>query len=346
MSIYRVLGTSVLTKEQFHVKAAEVAKRAALNEANIAGFTSIGLGKPMTIQIRHVYTGQFPKQSFFAKNKDMLVVSAMKDVVIFNAATRAVNFLRKGVGAGANFDSPQATDQGTPLVWYTPAVTSSSTILTFEIVFDEFPDEILSKISGAISGLAGIPIFLPANGYLLLASTVVKLAAGLGQGLFDGKPVFTATETIDFDTPGAPIAEAEFRIICGPTLDAGDFKFVPKRGLVDANDKVYDGPEAYIVISLDGKKRDELNDFAATMASSALLQKFYNVKDGTETAIDTAVEAMKLFNDSKFRAQVDAMDRKLVGVDPASEQGKELVEKRNALAANILSDVLKPTQLA
>src|SRR5205823_2086794 len=126
----------------------------------------IGLNKPLTVQIRHVYSGQFPKQSFFSKNKDMLVTSAMKDVAVFNAQPRAVNFLRKSVGAKSNFDSPDATAQGTPLVCYSPAVTSSSTILTLEIVFDEFPDELISKVSGAISSLAGVPLFLPASGYL------------------------------------------------------------------------------------------------------------------------------------------------------------------------------------
>src|SRR5262249_19215208 len=140
-----------------------------------------------------------------------------------------------------------------------------------EIVFDEFPDEILGKIPGAMGSLAGIPIFLPASGYLMLASTIVKLAGGLGQALFDGKPVFSATETIDFDTPGAAIAEAEFRIICNPILDASEFQFIPKRGLVDKNNNVYDGPEPYIVISLDGKKRDEWATFSSTMASAAIM---------------------------------------------------------------------------
>ena len=344
MAIYHVLGRTVLDKREYQLQAAEAAERAKFVEASTVGFTPIGIGLPLAVQIRHVYTGQFPKQSFFAKNKDMLVTSAMKDVAIFNAATRAVNILRKGVAAGAGFDTPQATEQGTPLIWYTPAVTSSSTILTLEIVFDEFPDEILSRISGAVSSLAGIPIFMPASGYLLMASTIVKLAGGLGQALFDGKPVFSATETIDFDTPGAPIAEAEFRIICSPGLDASEFRFIPKRGLVGQGDKVYDGPEPYVVISLDGKKREEWASFSATMASAAVMQKFYNVKDDTETAIDTVVEAMKLFNDFKFRSQVDALDKRIATVAAGSAELKELTQKRNALAANILTDVLQPTQ--
>jgi hypothetical protein len=342
MAIYHVLGDLVLTSSEFRMKAAEVGERAEIVEANIADFTQIGINRPLTVQIRHVYTGQFPKQRFLSGNKDMLVTSATKDVAVFNAASRAVNFLRKDVAANSGFDSPAATDQGTPLVWYTPAVTSSSTILTLEIIFDEFPNELVGKISTALSGLAGIPIFIPAAGYLLAAGTVVKLAGDLGQALFDGKPVFSATETIDFDTPGAIIAEAEFRIICNPDFDASQFRFIPKRGLVDSNGKVYDGAEPYVVISLDGKKRDEFASFGATMASSALMQKFYNIKDGTEAALDTVVEAMKLFNDSKFRAKVDAIDKKLAGIDLNSPEGKDLGEKRNAFAANILNDVMKP----
>jgi len=138
MAIYHVLGNSILTGTEFRVKATEVAERAKFAEANVAGFTEIGLNKPLTAQIRHVYTGQFPKHSFFSGTKDMLVTSAMKDVSVFNAASRAVNFLRKDVGANSGFDSPAATEQGTPLVWYTPAVTSSSTILTLEIVLMSF----------------------------------------------------------------------------------------------------------------------------------------------------------------------------------------------------------------
>jgi hypothetical protein len=43
---------------------------------------------------------------------------------------------------------------------------------------------------------------------------------------------------------------------------------------------------------------------------------------------------------------VDAVDRKLIGIDLDSDEGKALKEKRAALAANILSDVLKPKLLA
>src|SRR5690242_3277119 len=35
-----------------------------------AGFEPIDLGKPLAIEIRHIYTGQYPTPSFFQKTKD------------------------------------------------------------------------------------------------------------------------------------------------------------------------------------------------------------------------------------------------------------------------------------
>ena len=143
----------------------------------------------------------------------MLVTSAFKDMSVFSAAPRAVNFMRKGVSAFGSINSPAATEEGTPLVSYTPAVTSPSTILTLEIVFDQFPDQLFQTVSSALSSIGGIPLFLPANGYLMAASSVLKLAGNLGQALFDGSPVFSATETLDFNIPGGEDASADFRVV-------------------------------------------------------------------------------------------------------------------------------------
>lgn len=122
-------------------------------------FTPIGLNQPLAVMIRHVYTGEFPRKLLLGKRKDMLVTSAIKDVAVFNASARAVNFLRQNVAPNSGFSSPAATEQGTPLVFYTPAVISPSTILTLDITFDEFPDDVFNKVHSVISGLAGLPVF-------------------------------------------------------------------------------------------------------------------------------------------------------------------------------------------
>jgi hypothetical protein len=310
-------------------------------------FVPIGLNKPLTVQIRHVYTGKYPQAKFFSGRKDMLVTSAFKDATVFNSATRAVNFLKKDVGPRSPFNSPAATEQGTPLVSYTPAVISSSTILTLEIVFDQFPDELFTTVSSALASVGGIPLFIPASGYLMAASNILKLAGNLGHALFDGKPVFAATETLDFDVPGAQNATADFRVVCNPFFDPSTFKVDPKRGLIDPQtQQPYQGDEPYIILSLDGRTQEQYASFTPTAASAAVMERFFSVKEGSEAIVDTLVDALKLYNDSQFRAQADVVKKSLDAATPDSDQRKKLQERYNALVANILSDVLKPVSSA
>jgi hypothetical protein len=277
----------------------------------------------------------------------MVLTSAIKDITVYSAASRAVNFLRKAVPAASNFDSPKASEQGTPLVCYVPAVTSPSSILTLELVFDVFPDDFFAKLSSTFSGLAGIPIFLPAGGYLLAGSVLVKLLGDLGHALFDGKPAFDPNVSLDFDVPGAPPITADFRIVCNSDFDPTPFRFVPGKGLLDQGGKLYSGNSPYIVLSLDGREQSDFVNFTPTVASAALLKQFFDVQDGSSAVLDTFVDAMKLLNDSKFRTEADKVQAqidKLIagGADPNSDDVKNLQGRKKALAANILEDVLKP----
>ena len=88
-------------------------------------------------------------------------------------------------------------------------------------------------------------------------------------------------------------------------------------------------------------------NFTPSVASAALLKQFFDIQDGSSAVLDTFVDAMKLFNDSKFRAEADkaqAQIDKLIagGTDPNSDEVKNLQARKKALATNILQDVLKP----
>jgi hypothetical protein len=120
------------------------------------------------------------------------------------------------------------------------------------------------------------------------------------------------------------------------------FHFEPKRGLIDSSSQPYTGDEPYIVLSLDGKQRDEFSTFTPTAASAAVMEKFFNLKDGTETAIDTLVSAVQLYNDSKYRSQADSVKQKLDAAAAGSDEAKALQERYNPLLANIQNDALKP----
>ncbi|NOZ95391.1 MAG: hypothetical protein GXP47_11745 [Acidobacteria bacterium] len=307
-------------------------------------FEEVGPGKPLSVEIRHIYTGKFPKKGVFDATKDMLVTSAMKSLATFNAAPRAVNFMRKDVRAHYNLSNPAATEKGTPLIHYTPALTERNTVLTLEIGFDEFPDEIFDIVGGALTQAAGIPLFVAGSTHLLAAGAITRLLGKLGSRVFDRAPVFNATEPLTFLRPGDRPPQADFRLITEENADLTllqEFRAGPE-GLIDGNGKRYDGPLPYIVISLDGRVHDEYREFAPTAASAALLERFYSIRDGQEQTLGPLLDALKLYNDWSFRKKADALARDLEKLDSKSPEYKKKKAEHDALVANILSDLLRP----
>ena len=62
--------------------------------------------------------------------------------------------MRGKVAKNSNIKTVSATEKGTPLVFYTPALTEKNTNLTFEIIFDEFPKKVVDSIAGAFTTAA------------------------------------------------------------------------------------------------------------------------------------------------------------------------------------------------
>src|SRR5215213_2579755 len=59
-------------------------------------FQPIGLGLPLSVMVREVYTGKFPKSSFLGpKKEDMLLTSAIKSIATLDAKPRALNYIKK-----------------------------------------------------------------------------------------------------------------------------------------------------------------------------------------------------------------------------------------------------------
>ena len=79
------------------------------------------------------------------------------------------------------------------------------------------------------------------------------------------------------------------------------------------------------------------------MAGAAVLERFFNAREGAEVALDTVVSAMKLYNDWKFRDQAKGVKQKLDALsDKNSDEAKKLTERSQALLANILTEEMKP----
>jgi hypothetical protein len=312
----------------------------------VVPWTPIGPGKPLTVMIREIYTGEHPA-SFWGGNKDILVASAVKAISTFDAQPRAINFLERDVGPYSRLYRPKATNQGTPLVFYTPALVDNSLTLTMDVVFDKWDLNICNQIGNAFTAAAGVPIFLPYSIYMLAASAIVKLAGNAGEALFDGKPSFSATEGLDFQLPGGQQLLSGFMLVTQSDVDAIDPAFRNKYHVnnagqvVDAAGKQYKGSIPYIVICLDGAKNEQYSSWTPTAASAAVLGRFLGMNNGQSQPMNILVDAIRLYNDFTFRQKVDKLDKQ-IAVEKDASSITMLQQQREAAVKNIVEEILKP----
>jgi len=303
------------------------------------------MGKPLAIMIREVYTGRYPKK-IFGDRSDMLVTSAVKNSFTYDARPRAINYLTKGISPKKRLSRPSASDEGTPVVFYSPALVERSLTLDLTIVFDDFPKVVFEKFGGLMSTAAAIPVFLPYSTYLFSAGVVTNLIGSVGEMAFDCNADFSTSESIDIWLPGSVPVPSGFALISDDNVDRYDATFLEDYHVdgtgrvVDASGRPYAGDVPYIVVSLDGSPHDELSSFAPTAASAAVLSRFFGVADKQTESFELMAEGIKLYNDYTYRKQVDELDAKIASL-PEGEEKEALVKKRDALAKNILTDLLK-----
>ena len=359
MSTYHILGNELIGKAEFagrlsaqpkgglesketlegHPLAAAFASPSALESSPaVTQFVPIGIGKPLTILIREIYTGRNPTKGFLGStHKPMAVVTGLKDYSVYSASSRAVNFLQSNIGPRTRFTAPSTFSDGTNVVAYSPAVVTDSFHFTVEIAFDRFDGGLFELISKGLSAAAGIPLLMPAQGILLAAGGLIKIGAELAEGLADGKATFSITDTLDFNLPGVAPPSADFRVLCN--FDARGMRYDPGNGLTAADGSAYLGDEPYVVISLDGAPRKNLESFASTVATASVLKQFFNVQNGSEVSTKAVLEAMKLANDMKYRGQAEVIKTELAGA--AEARKADLQGQLDALNKNILTEALK-----
>jgi hypothetical protein len=338
MSLYHVVGATARV-----VSPDTVAQNRGLESfaLEVPGAEAIGTGKPLSIILRHVYTGRYPKGMFGGTRSDILITSAVRDVfATFNAAPRAVNMLRRRITRRTVLSGIDATESGTPLIYYSPAVTQVSTTATVELSFDDYPDELVSRIGNAIVTAGGIPLFGPYGAVLIGVGLAMKLVSTVVNALTDAKPEFSISERLEFELPDGDPLTPGYRVLCEPTFDPTSFSFKLGVGLTDAQGIPYDGDEPYVVLLLDGRKQDAFREFTPTAATAALLDRFLQQKDGSEVVITSIVDAVKLYSDFRFRREADRLNTQLPS-DTSSAEYQALKKKIDALLANVGEPLLK-----
>ena len=372
MASFHVIGNSLVEPEELFLKnisgessnlrtidlrtsdlnfefAASAVPLRELSTLNInRDFSPIGIGKPLSIEIATVYTGQYKK--FLGGKKDVVVVSGVKNATTFSATSRAINIKSENVNEN-DFLKFAAFDDGTPIVYYSPAFDAERMVVTFEIMFDNFDTKIFETIAGLLNSAAGIPVFMPAAAFLLGGSQLINIGSKLGDTIFSGRPNLSGSVDIQFLSPVIPPTEPREYVIYNEK-DKNEFENL-KVGLVEvggnkelrllnkSDDTVYTGSAPYLIVILNGLKRQDLESFAPTLASAAILKKFYGSQDQAGEITTALQSAMQLYNDSNYRSKGDRLKKQLDKLSKDSEEFKKLKILYDAYAENIQNDNLK-----
>jgi hypothetical protein len=342
MPVYHALGRELVSRNEFLVRSTEIEQALPFDVGTVAPgdairpFADIDFGKPLNILIRRVYTGRYPEKKMFSSRKPMLITSAIKDITTTSASAQAINVLKQSVSPNSVFSGPSAREEGTSLLYYSPAVASSLITLSVQMVFDNFDEELFTRASQLFTSLSGIPIFVPASGYLLGAASILKLASDVGSAVFTRGAALDESIELDFSFGGGSIPKPGFWVLSSAPLELQRYRFDPTSGLVEkTTGKSYDGDDPVIVLSLDGSHQPTLTNFAPLMASASLLGRFVGQKQGSEVMMDSVLSAMKLYNDFTYRKKAEDLQQQLAGLAPDNELRKKLQNQVEALNTSI-----------
>lgn len=297
-------------------------------------FTSIGLGKPMSVRIHCIYSGQVPGW----RKKDLMVTSGVRSALTFDSVGRAINIMRERV-PDYTYVKFGAFRDGSPVVYYTKSVTDYSVLTSFEIVPDNFPAEAFDKVHNLFAQAGGLPIFVPAAAYLMAGSFVTGIIKSLGNAFLEKGPMLTADMKLNFGVAGLPLFREGFHIVVN-NLDVGEIEEysveVSGSDVRLAKDgQPYDGYAPYIILGVDGKNEPALEAFEPQLASAAILEKFYPSGDRFGVSVDELGKALKLHNDLKFRLKAQDLRARLEKVKRDSAEYEQLAKLYKAYRNNI-----------
>jgi len=304
-------------------------------------FVPTAVGKPLAIWITSAHAGHLAG-SFWRGARSVLVSSAVRSWVTPDAQPRALNILKSRVEKGQPIGLPAATEQGTPLVFYSPAMVDRRLTLTIEFAFDDVDEELFKGVGEIFQAAGGLPVFASASPYLLAASSLFKIGGALGNRLFDSSAEFQATEQIQLALDGES-GFSGYVLMTNSTLEASELQksYSWNAGkLFDKDGNPYQGEVPHVVVAVDGRADTSFEKFSASAVGAALMQKFYNVREDGQTDASTLINALKLYNDFKYGNEATHLQK---AISMASENEKSALQLRyDAIVKNIQTEIFKP----
>lgn len=335
-------------KIEFKNGVFESRSKVSRNTLKVAERTPVGIGKPLSIEILCVYTGDAPN-NFFGGRKDILVVSGVKDVRTHGHFSKAINMIASKEKDFSRIH-PSGTS-GAPLVYYTPSLDVGTVFCQIEMIADTFNEKTFEKIEDAFKQAASIPLFFKGERLLQSGATILKIGKKLGSKYLESKPFLNGEIEIRFDTPGVPIFMSDCFIVYNDGRHNQFQNYSPgligkganqKLALVhDKNGEEYKGEEPYILVNIDGRNRDQdFKDFTPKAITAAFSEKYYGSGSSTSKT-EILEEALMLLNDKTYYTKAKEAKELLKKLVPNSNEYKNTKKLIEAYIANIQSEFFK-----
>ncbi|MEN0005866.1 MAG: hypothetical protein AAF798_17080 [Bacteroidota bacterium] len=315
---------------------------------NIPSFSPVGIGKPLSVEILTVYTGDAPRK-FFGGRPDLLVVSGIKSVQTYDAAPRAINQIQENI-RDYQYLKPGAFSNGSSIVYYTPSLDASTVFISFELVVDSLRRDTINSVANLFSTTAGLPIFVPAQSYLLAGSAIIELVGDLTDA-FETGPYLQGNMDLRFLTSGIPVFSSGHYVVYNRD-DRNEFSNHELQVVNDGfgnltaslihkqSQEEYKGDAPYLVLNVDGKDRPDLEGFTPKLASAAILEQFYGRNKGGQI-VRTLERALDLFNDFSYRQRAERLQEKMNTYAPNSEEFLLAQALLEAYQKNIRNELFK-----
>ncbi len=336
---------SLRLSEHNAIRPADLTKARNVKSQSIA-YQGIGVGKPLTIVVESIYLGDYPDALPWVpgfNEGDVLVTSGLRAFQTFEAAPRAVHMLERRAKR-RSFLKAKAVESGSPLVYYTPAVTDASALFSIELSSDrEFNEQLGEAFAKAVRAAGVLPVFAPAAPYLIAAGTAIPIVTKAAQLLARPQTFYAEHVELNFARPGVVLAQPDALLL----FPGSDEKALTQKYKLGADfklrhretDEPYKGSLPYAVISLDGTERPELQGWSAQAASAVLLERFFTPDELMSKSLDVVSKSLALYNDMTYRDKAAEALKQLSTAEGAAK--REAKERYLAYVKNIQNEDIR-----
>lgn len=310
------------------------------------GQTTIGVGRPLCVEILHFYSGDAPQKAFGGDKSALIVSGFRKGLFAIDASPRFLNFWKEKVGDRQIVDN-SIFEESTRLVYYSPAMDEDTIEIEFEVQFNKVDRNAFDQVSGLMKSASGIPLFIGASGFLIAGAGLVKLAGKLAEALENKSPFLSDKLSLNFTDDDKLLNINQFPVCCRDADERhfSDFEVVVSKNIKGVDEarlvhkstgEAYSGDKPYLLLQVSSIQRVANGEFTPRVVSAAMMDRFYGAGKKDQAA-SILLESTKLFNDMNFANKIRDVKKQLKGLKPDNPDFAKLTDQLKAYEQNVLT---------